>query len=475
MKSSHLLLFLFFILPTTHVWAQLNLTLEKLDSMKIDAKKLADLVQSAEKELSNMKITRQQKEAKSISGDLRRNLRQNLANQNKETQVTPISVPSAAESRNVEARPKDSKKEDIKKTDINKPNDIGKNNASETIIIAPIDTKPHDVHDLWAEVNRKELEILNEQERNKESELLALKQALELQIRANELRGLRETNWTIAGSAVLCFMLFSVGFLVRTNRIRKNNNELLSIEKSLTEKERDKSDALLLNILPLTIAQELKANGKAQPRQYKKASVLFTDFKGFTNVAEKMTPTELVGELDDCFAKFDEIVTKHQLEKIKTIGDAYMCAGGIPEPNHLNPIHAVLAGLEIQSFMEEKHAERHAQNRAYWSLRLGINTGEIVAGVVGKKKFAYDIWGDTVNTASRMESSGEIGKVNISGNTYNEVKDFFVCTHRGRIEAKSKGAIDMYFVESIMPELSENGEGKIPNQLFWEKANASIL
>ncbi|TAE04693.1 MAG: adenylate/guanylate cyclase domain-containing protein, partial [Bacteroidetes bacterium] len=330
--------------------------------------------------------------------------------------------------------------------------------------------KPQDVHDLWVEANKKDLELLNEQERNKENQLIALKQALELQIRANEMQTLRQANWAVAGGGVVCVLLLFTGFLVRTNRITKKSNQMLAQEKQLTEQERDKSEALLLNILPLPIAQELKTNGKALPRQYKMASALFTDFKGFTTVAEKMTPNELIGELDECFAKFDEIITSHRLEKIKTIGDAYMCVGGIPEANTTNAIDAVLAGLEIQRFMEDKRAERLAQGKEYWFLRLGINTGEVVAGVIGKKKFAYDVWGDTVNTASRLESSGEIGKVNISGNTYAHIKDLFVCTHRGRIDAKNKGAIDMYFVEGILPELSENGAGKIPNKAFWEKA-----
>ncbi len=461
MRYIRLLIFVLsvFTLPTHAVWAQITLTVQKLDSLKNDAKKLTDLLKDTESQLQNIKTNKLQKEAKAISGELRRNMRQTLA------KPTPKQAPtesSASESRNTEAP----------KLEVPKPNaeplreknkKENKNQSQNQVIIAPPKIeKADDVHDMWAELNQKDLALVEQQEKNKEAELIALKQALELQIRANQLQDLRQTNWLTAGGAILLISAFSIGFLVRSNRIRKKNNALLA-------QERDKSDELLLNILPLTIAEELKAHGKAQPRQYKKASVMFTDFKGFTTVAEKMTPQELIAELDECFAKIDEIITTHRLEKIKTIGDAYMCVGGIPEPNKTNPIDAVLAGLEVQRFMHSKRKERLAEGKEYWFLRLGINTGELVAGVIGKKKFAYDVWGDTVNSASRMESSGEVGKVNISGNTYPYIKDFFVCTHRGKIEAKSKGAVDMYFVESILPELSEKGEGVLPNALFWER------
>jgi class 3 adenylate cyclase len=176
-------------------------------------------------------------------------------------------------------------------------------------------------------------------------------------------------------------------------------------------------------------------------------SVLFTDFKGFTKIAEKLTPAELVEELNTCFLEFDHIIDKHNLEKIKTIGDAYMCAGGIPVANDTNPVDIVHAGLEIKEYMENLKREREEAGQDFWELRIGIHTGPVIAGVVGKNKFAYDIWGDAVNTASRMESSGIPGKVNISGSTYELIKDHFNCTHRGKIEAKNKGEIDMYIVD----------------------------
>ncbi|OFX44630.1 MAG: hypothetical protein A2046_01225 [Bacteroidetes bacterium GWA2_30_7] len=215
-------------------------------------------------------------------------------------------------------------------------------------------------------------------------------------------------------------------------------------------KEQEKSEALLLNILPVKTATELKETGKATPHYYKKASVLFTDFKGFTMSCEKLTPVELVEKLHSYFVKFDEITSKYKLEKIKTIGDAYMCAGGIPEEDDSHIEKIVKAALEIQQYMEERKIEDEKYEKDVWQLRLGIHTGEIIAGVVGKKKFAYDVWGDTVNTASRMESSGEPGKVNISESTYEFIKNQFTFTKRGMIEAKNKGKISMYFVDGIV-------------------------
>src|SRR6185503_8400541 len=233
--------------------------------------------------------------------------------------------------------------------------------------------------------------------------------------------------------------------------------------------ERRQSDRLLLNILPEQIAKELKANGRAEPLQYDSASVLFTDFVGFTRIAETLTPDRLIKELDLCFGRFDEIAKTRNLEKIKTIGDSYMAAGGIPMPNRTHPVDSVLAALEIQDFMESMREKKKAESCPYWQLRLGIHTGPLVAGVIGQEKFAYDVWGDTVNTASRLESAGVAGRINISEATYEIVKGFFDCEYRGKILAKNKGEIDMYFVNSIRAELAEDAEGKKPNEQFFAK------
>mgnify|MGYP000479413640 CR=1 FL=1 len=168
------------------------------------------------------------------------------------------------------------------------------------------------------------------------------------------------------------------------------------------------------------------------------------------NLDSEVTEAELlklIEELNNCFIKFDEITSKYGIEKIKTIGDAYMCAGGIPVANITNPLDVVGAALEIREYMEQLKNQRQSEGKDYWELRIGIHTGSVIAGVVGKNKFAYDIWGDAVNTASRMESSGIPGKVNISGSTYELIKDQFKCTYRGQIEAKNKGEIDMYFID----------------------------
>ncbi|MBK6901823.1 MAG: hypothetical protein IPH04_03165 [Saprospirales bacterium] len=211
--------------------------------------------------------------------------------------------------------------------------------------------------------------------------------------------------------------------------------------------EKQRSDDLLLNILPQKVADELKLNGKAQAQFFENASVLFVDFEGFSQFAANLPPRELVETLDFCFQRFDQISAKYGLEKIKTIGDAYMAAGGLPSPDPANPQKVVDAALEIKEFLDEWKEEREAEGKPYLRARIGIHTGPLVAGVVGKKKFAYDIWGDTVNVASRMESSGVSGKVNVSASTYDEIKDEFECEHRGKIPIKNLGELDMYFVE----------------------------
>ena len=215
------------------------------------------------------------------------------------------------------------------------------------------------------------------------------------------------------------------------------------------EAEKRRSEQLLLNILPVVVADELKDRGKVEPVNYESVSVLFTDFKGFTELSEQLTPKQLVDELDYCFSYFDEVIEKHNLEKLKTIGDSYMAVGGIPNVNSTHAIDAVLAALEIQAFIEQRKEQHMRNNTPYWEMRIGIHSGSLIAGVIGQKKFAYDVWGDTVNTASRMESSGVPGKINISQSTFELIKDFFVCNYRGKLPAKNKGDLDMYLVKGI--------------------------
>jgi class 3 adenylate cyclase/tetratricopeptide (TPR) repeat protein len=218
-------------------------------------------------------------------------------------------------------------------------------------------------------------------------------------------------------------------------------------QRNKIARSKKQSEELLLNILPEEVAKELKAKGRAEAQLMDEVTVLFTDFKGFTQLSEKLSPKELVAEINECFSAFDHIMQKYGVEKIKTIGDAYMAAGGLPIANTTHANDVVLAAIDIQQFMHEHKAKKEAAGELFFEIRIGVHTGPVVAGIVGVKKFAYDIWGDTVNTASRMESSGEVGKVNISGTTYALVKDKFTCTHRGKVTAKGKGEIDMYFVE----------------------------
>ena len=240
-------------------------------------------------------------------------------------------------------------------------------------------------------------------------------------------------NGFIGGFAIV--LLFAGVFFTQRNKISRGKK---------------RSDELLLNILPSETAEELKAKGTAKAKDYGMVTVMFTDFKNFTQVSESMTAEELVKEIDYCYCRFDKIITSLGIEKIKTLGDGYMCAGGLPVENKTNPEDTVHAALEIQHFMEQLRNERIMQNKPFFEARIGLHTGPVVAGIVGIKKFAYDIWGNTVNIASRIETCGEVGRVNISGTTYELVKDKFSCIHRGKIEAKNKGMIDMYFVEDIL-------------------------
>jgi len=201
---------------------------------------------------------------------------------------------------------------------------------------------------------------------------------------------------------------------------------------------------------------------KLSSKKYESVTVLFADIQGFTKIVEHLNPERLIDELDKFFFQFDMVIEKYRIEKIKTIGDAYMAAGGVPHKNSTNPIEVVIAAIEIQEHMLIHKADQ----RDFWELRIGIHTGPVISGRVGRSKTNTDIWGDTVNIASRMESSGVAGKINVTGATFHLIKDFFECEYRGKMPIKYKGEIDMYFVRRILPELSEDNEGKKTNDLF---------
>ena len=266
--------------------------------------------------------------------------------------------------------------------------------------------------------------------------VLAVQKQAEIQKEVENANEILQRTYLI-GVLFVVIIIIVIGGMIYQRRL---NNQISA--------ERDKSDKLLLNILPIKIAEELKYNSKVAPRKYEKVSVLFTDFVGFTNISEVLTEDELIKELDGYFNVFDEIIEKYNLEKIKTIGDSYMCAGGVPIPNETNALDAVRAGLEIAEYVNAEVENKKAKGLPFWEIRIGINTGSVIAGIVGSKKFAYDIWGDTVNIASRIESSGMHGVVNISESTYNEVKNEFNCVSRGNIVVKNKGAVPMFYVEN---------------------------
>lgn len=254
-----------------------------------------------------------------------------------------------------------------------------------------------------------------------------------------------ERNLLLALAGVI--LVIAAGLYNRFLNI-KRNHAVLEEKNRIIQEERQRSENLLLNILPSSIAEELKTLGHANTRRYDSVSVLFADFKNFTSIAERLTPEELVSELDMCFRGFDKIISKYGLEKIKTIGDAYMCAGGLPDPYQSTPAKVIQAAFEMQNYLEVLKEQRMKEGKPYFEARIGIHTGPIIAGVVGEKKFAYDIWGDTVNVAARMESNSDAGRINISSSTYQLIKDHFKCEYRGKISVKNKGEVEMYWVEN---------------------------
>lgn len=260
------------------------------------------------------------------------------------------------------------------------------------------------------------------------------------QIEVDLLNQQKKTQKIIAIASLISFtlvLLLAFGLYRRYKFVHKTNK--------IIEREKNRSNSLLLNILPEETAAELKETGKVLAKKFESITILFTDFEGFTSYAEHLSPEKLVQTVDYYFSKFDEIIDKYDLEKIKTVGDSYMCAGGLPfaTENHANLM--IRAALEILKFVEDSKSDS-TFNQTQFNIRIGINSGPVVAGVVGTKKFAYDIWGDAVNIASRMESNSEPGKINISENTYELVKDEFNCSYRGEIEVKNKGMMKMYFV-----------------------------
>lgn len=278
--------------------------------------------------------------------------------------------------------------------------------------------------------------VLAEKDRDLQATQVSLQQS-QLLLQDNELRAQRVQQYLyLIGLFLLGLLSF---FIFRNFKLQQKTNNIIQLEKQ-------KSDDLLLNILPAEVAAELKEKGHANAKLFDEVTVLFTDFVNFTKVSEHLSPQELVSELHFCFKAFDGIVEKHGLEKIKTIGDAYMAVSGLPMASGAHAHNAARAAIEIRQFIQA----RKQTNPDSFDIRIGLNSGPVVAGIVGVKKFAYDIWGDTVNTAARMESNSEPGKINISQSTFALINNDFTCIHRGQLMAKNKGEIDMYFLERDM-------------------------
>jgi class 3 adenylate cyclase len=238
-------------------------------------------------------------------------------------------------------------------------------------------------------------------------------------------------------SSLIFFFLYNI----------KKHNKLLHDKNLQIEQEKNRSEELLLNILPKEVAEELKATGKVKAQQFDDTSIIFTDFVNFSNISNHLTPQELVNDLDYCFGKFDAIIEKYNVEKIKTIGDAYMCISGVPTPMENHAELAIMAAIDFLKFMKEWNINRKNKKQIEFNIRIGVHSGPVCAGVVGTKKFIFDVWGDAVNIAARMESSAHPNSINISENTYNKVKATFNFKHRGVVAIKNMGEVDMYYLE----------------------------
>jgi len=278
---------------------------------------------------------------------------------------------------------------------------------------------------LQSQLSIKDLELTN---RNKELELKT-----------------SQNRWNIL-LFVLAMLILAAVFIVRGYALKRRGFRILKKMHQQIVKEKQKSEDLLLNILPESIAGELKESGKTTPCRFDIATVMFTDFQGFTRYSENHSPEELVKLVDHYFRAFDQIVKKHNIEKIKTIGDSYMCVAGIPDSNENHATNMIRAAFEFREFVNNEAFQKQNLNQTFLRMRIGIHSGPLVAGVVGSRKFSYDVWGDTVNIAARMEQSGEPDGINVSESVYELVKNEFEFIYRGEVEAKNKGRMKMYFV-----------------------------
>jgi len=265
-------------------------------------------------------------------------------------------------------------------------------------------------------------------------------------------------------------LVLKIADLLRENKeLSTQLKELTDYNKDLS-KQNEKLESLIANIPPKHLPKEISDHVKTRTKRFEMATVLYADIQGFKKISEQAGTSDIIDELDKIFFHFNTIVKKYKIEKIKTIGDAYMCAGGVPEKNITNPVDVVLAALEMQNYLNKLKKEYEGQNKKFWDLKLGIHTGPVTATFSGRKRINYELKGDTVHIATRMASASEVGEINISIMTYELVKQYFICEYNGKIPVKYKGDMEMYFLNRIKPAFSENRKvGNKPNQIFWNK------
>jgi class 3 adenylate cyclase len=292
------------------------------------------------------------------------------------------------------------------------------------------------------EWSRERATLLQEKARRVAAEQRKQQEAAQTELAEQKKRGNRILMASLAGLAAIMLGVY----YARQRAYRRIQGEMAE-KNAMIEEKRRRSEQLLLNILPSAVAAELTVRNKVAARRYERATVMFIDFVGFTQTAEQLSPETLVAELDYCFSRFDDLIGRNRIEKIKTVGDAYICASGLSDRNE-SPAEMIQAALKIQDFLQKFREKRQSEGRPWFEARIGIHFGPVVAGVVGTKKFAYDIWGDTVNTAARMEEACEPGRVNVTGSVYEVVRDDFEWQHRGKIATKNKVEMEMYYVSA---------------------------
>ncbi len=265
-------------------------------------------------------------------------------------------------------------------------------------------------------------------------------------------------------------LLYRISELIKENKELTSQLKEISNEKHQLGKERERLEGILTQVAPESLPKDLQHGGKSRTLKFEMATVLYADLQGIRKISREEASYDIVDELDNIFLEFNKIAKKYKIEKIKTIGDAYMCAGGVPEKNITNPIDVVLAALEMQDYMLSLKEKYEAQDRHFWDFRIGIHTGPVTANFYGRKKLSYDLKGDTVHIATRIASASDFCEINASIMTYELIKQYFNCDYNGKIPVKYKGNLDILRVKKIKPAYAVNRRtGREPNQIFMTK------